>query len=140
MTRKQKIDYEVIEENDLSICKQKGLAMTSPLLECAGLFIYSSINREGILAHWQDRKIEELLYNALSQLKLKNPNVVIAGCGVPIECPIYNSQTYQEVKEFLNKEGIPIREQKVGLDLPLELKVNFSNGLYRINYLEDYNR
>lgn len=133
MSKKSNTDYKIIEENDLFIGKRGDLAMTSPLLECAGLFIYSEDNIKGVLAHWQNREMVEHLYSVLSQLRLESPYAVIAGCGIPIEClSIDESQMYQEVKEFLDEERIPIRDQKVGLDHKIELEVNFSDGSYII--------
>ena len=131
MTRKSNTDYEIVEENDLFIGQRGDLAMTSSLLECAGLFIYSEDNIKGVLVHWQNREMVERLYSVLSQLRLESPYAVIAGCGIPIEClSINESQTYQEVREFLDKIEIPIRKEKVGLDHKIELEVNFYDGYY----------
>tara|TARA_Y100000310_G_scaffold284177_1_gene306798 strand:- start:8489 stop:8866 length:378 start_codon:yes stop_codon:yes gene_type:complete len=124
---------DIVEENELFAGREGDTAKTSSLLECAGLFIYSDVNRQGILTHWQDKGIEESLRNALFQLKLRDPYAIIAGCGVPIECLVDDSQTYQEVREFLSKERIPIREEKVGSDHKVELEVRFSDGSYKIN-------
>lgn len=126
--------YQTVNENDLFIGGGGDLAMTSPLLECAGMFIYSQPSRKGTLIHWQDRGIGERAHATLQELKLRNPHAVIAGCGIPIEClDIDESQTYREIREFLDSEKIPIRDEKVGLDTQVELKVNFSDGSYEVN-------
>ena len=124
---------DIVEENEFFIGKQGEVAITSPLLECAGLFIYSGQNKKGILAHWQKGgDLEKKLANALSRLKLNNPNAVIAGCGVPTECTLDGSETYAEVTKFLDKAKIPIRYEEVGLDHQVQLKTDFSSGTYDI--------
>ncbi|MCK5321195.1 hypothetical protein KAJ38_01330 [Candidatus Pacearchaeota archaeon] len=132
MMELQNNNYRVVEENQIFIGRQGDLAKTSPLLECAGLLIYSNADRQGVLAHWQDKGIESSLCDILSQLKLKNPDAVIAGCGLPIECLIEDSQPYKEVRSFLEARKIPIREEKVGLDRQVELETNFSEGSYSL--------
>ncbi len=133
-----KKDYEIVYENDIFIGEKGDLAKTSPLLECAGLFIYSNIDNKGILAHWESREnLVEKIDIALKELKLNNSYSIIVGCGLPVECLSYSdSKTYCEVKEFLTKKKILIRDELVGFDKILELQVNFSNGFYQINLLK----
>jgi hypothetical protein len=122
----------IVEENEVYAGGCNSIARTSPLLECAGVFVYSEIDRMGLLAHWQNREIERSLDSELSKLSLSKPQAIIAGCGVPIECLVEDSQSYEEVREFLNNKRIPIKEQRIGLDNQVELEVNFSDGSYRI--------
>ena len=125
-------EYKTLEENDLVTERDCTVARTSPLLECGALFIYSMVDRKGILAHWQDKKIEGGLYKELLQLRLNSPIAVIVGCGLPIECPIEESRTYSEITDFLRRSKTQIREEKVGLDHKLELAVDFFDGSYTI--------
>lgn len=126
------MEAHIVEENELYIGRGNCIARTSKLLECAGLFVYSETDKLGLLAHWQDKKIETSLSDALSQLSLKEPMAIIAGCGVPTECLVEDSQPYKEVRNFLNNRKIPIKEERIGLDHSVELEVNFSNGYYNV--------
>ncbi len=127
---------KVVEENEVFIGKKGEVAITSPLLECAGLFIYSRKDKKGVLAHWEDKgTLEKKLAKALSRLNLKNPHAIIAGCGVPMECTLDASETYAQVSNFLDENGIPIRHEEVGLNHPVQLRANFSDGNYEITSL-----
>ncbi len=129
--------YEIVHENDFFIGKCGDTAKTSPLLQCAGVFIYSKANQAGILVHWQDNELKERLKKQLSGLELINPEAVIAGCGMPIECLlIEESRTYKEVRDFLGEERIKVIDEKIGFDRKVELKADFSNGLYKLRYLK----
>lgn len=124
---------KTVYENEILFCRESGIAITSPLLDCAGLFIYDKVARAGTLAHWQDRSIENRLKESLLDMNLTNSYAIIAGCGMPVECLSLNdSKTYCEVREFLNSLKIKINDQKVGLDREVSLKVDFSNGIYTI--------
>lgn len=122
----------VLEENSFFIGKSGDCARTSPLLECAGLFIYDENRRQGMLIHWQDATIRDEAHLALEKLKLGDPYVVLRGCGVPVEClSLEESRVYQEVSKFLKEEHLPVRSQRVGFDCRFQFSVNFSNGVYR---------
>ena len=124
---------KIVEENEVFTGKNREVAVTSPLLECAGLFIYSNKDKKGILANWKEKaNLEKRLARSLSRLNLKNPHAIVAGCRVPMECMLEDSQTYSEVSNFLDHMGIPIRYEEVGLNHLVQLKVDFTNGNYEV--------
>jgi len=124
--------YGIVEEDCLFTEQDGNFARTSPLLQCAGLFIYDRMQKQGVLAHWASDTIVQPLKSKLELIGLRNPEAVIAGCGVVAECPLEDSYTHEKVMTFLTKEGIPIRAQRVGLDCAMELRVNFLNGTYGV--------
>lgn len=123
--------YIIVEENEVFIGESGDFAKTSPLLECAGLFIYDKNQRRGVLIHWQDKTAKKKTRAALHQSKLQNPYAILRGCGIPTEClSLSESRVYREVKEFLRAERIPVRSEKTGLDCRVQLSVRFSDGVY----------
>ncbi|MEK6792642.1 MAG: hypothetical protein AABX96_00420 [Nanoarchaeota archaeon] len=124
--------YFVVEENALFTSQDGNFAKTSPLLQCVGLFVYDGMQKQGVLAHWASNSIVQPLKSKLDLIRLRNPEAVMVGCGVVAECPFEDSYIPMEVTDFLTKERILIRVERVGLDCATELRVNFLNGTYRV--------